>query len=172
MEERFLVQIENAEYDIVVRHDGEAYVATVNGVPQNITLSDSRSEDGNVHALIGSRSHQVNLTRNNGSWNVFVSGKEYQAKVANYRLAQLKTRLGVKETKSMSRVLKSPMPGLVLQVNVAQGDTVEQGDTLLVLEAMKMENPIKSSGAGVVSKVHVAPKDSVEKGAALIEFAD
>ncbi|MBN4057029.1 acetyl-CoA carboxylase biotin carboxyl carrier protein subunit [bacterium AH-315-J21] len=175
MEERYLVKIENSEYEIVVRPDGDNYIATIDGVAKQISLTDlseiSRGS-GDVHALIDNQSHQVSMRRDNGSWHVFVAGKEYNTSVANYQLAQLKNRLGVKDVKSMARILKSPMPGLVLEVNVSVGDTVKAGETLLVLEAMKMENPIKSTGDGEVSKIHVSAKDSVEKGMTLIEFAD
>jgi biotin carboxyl carrier protein len=66
--------------------------------------------------------------------------------------------------------ITAPMPGLILQINVQQGDTVSPGDTLLVLEAMKMENIIKSSGEGTVKSVHVSKGQSVEKGQVLVSF--
>ncbi|QQL49697.1 acetyl-CoA carboxylase biotin carboxyl carrier protein subunit [Mucilaginibacter ginkgonis] len=66
--------------------------------------------------------------------------------------------------------LKAPMPGLVLKVLVAEGDTVQKGDNLFVLEAMKMENIIKSPGEAVVRSVKIKPGDKVEKGQVLIAF--
>lgn len=66
--------------------------------------------------------------------------------------------------------IHAPMPGLVLDIKVAEGEEVSEGDALLVLEAMKMENVIKSPGAGKVKTVHVSPTDSVEKGQLLVEF--
>ncbi len=66
--------------------------------------------------------------------------------------------------------LKSPMPGLVLDVMVTSGQEVKKGDPLLILEAMKMENVLKSPGEGVVKEVAVTSGDAVEKNALLIEF--
>jgi biotin carboxyl carrier protein len=62
------------------------------------------------------------------------------------------------------------MPGLVLNVLVAEGDEVKKGESLLVLEAMKMENMIKSPTDGVIKKVSIKQGDKVEKNTLLIHF--
>jgi biotin carboxyl carrier protein len=62
------------------------------------------------------------------------------------------------------------MPGLVLDVLVSPGDSVEIGQRILVLEAMKMENAIKSPTAGVVASVNVSRGQAVEKNYILIRF--
>lgn len=64
--------------------------------------------------------------------------------------------------------LRSPMPGSVLEVLVAEGDTVEADQPLLKLEAMKMEHTIRSSGAGVVTAIHFSVGDQVEADAQLL----
>ncbi len=66
--------------------------------------------------------------------------------------------------------IKSPMPGLVLDIMVSAGDTVSEGTPLLILEAMKMENVIKSPGEGVIKAIHVNQGDSIEKKAIMIEM--
>ncbi len=65
--------------------------------------------------------------------------------------------------------LASPMPGAVLEVRVAEGDTVTAGQVLLLVEAMKMEHPITAPVDGTVTALHVAAGDAVEAGAALVE---
>lgn len=67
-------------------------------------------------------------------------------------------------------VMESPMPGIIMQVNVKVGDEVTKGQTLMVLEAMKMENDITSSYSGKVLKISVKAGDSVQAGAPLIEI--
>ena len=68
-------------------------------------------------------------------------------------------------------VVKSPMPGNVLKINVAQGQQVKEGDVLLILEAMKMENEVVSPKAGTVAQVVVAKGAVVEPGSALVVIA-
>ncbi|MFI3283142.1 MAG: biotin/lipoyl-containing protein [Rikenellaceae bacterium] len=62
----------------------------------------------------------------------------------------------------------SPLPGVILDIKVAVGDTVSVGDTLLVLEAMKMENNVDSTASGVVKSIKVKCSDSVLEGDVLI----
>ena len=66
--------------------------------------------------------------------------------------------------------LKAPMPGLIVDVRVAPGQTVQKGDPLLVLEAMKMENILKAPGEGTVAAIKVQLRDNVTKGQVLIQF--
>ncbi|TAK60931.1 MAG: biotin/lipoyl-binding protein [Bacteroidetes bacterium] len=64
--------------------------------------------------------------------------------------------------------IKSPMPGLIVAVEVAPGDEVTAGAGLLILEAMKMENEIKSPAKATVKKIEVGKGDKVEKGEVLM----
>ena len=63
--------------------------------------------------------------------------------------------------------INAPMPGNILSVNVAAGDTVKKGQVLMVLEAMKMENEIMAPRGGKVTAVAVAKGAAVESGALL-----
>jgi pyruvate carboxylase subunit B len=64
----------------------------------------------------------------------------------------------------------SPMPGRIVSVNVAVGDTVEAGDTVVTVEAMKMENPVHAPVSGTVKAVYVAEGDTVNPDECLIEI--
>ena len=65
----------------------------------------------------------------------------------------------------------APMPGNILKVAVSQGQTVKEGDLLVVLEAMKMENEIFAPKAGTVAAVNVAKGQSVDTGATMVVLA-
>jgi len=69
------------------------------------------------------------------------------------------------------RVIKSPMPGRVIKVLVAKGDSVSAGQGLVVLEAMKMENEVRTRAAGKIAEVHVSAGAAVEGNAKLVTLA-
>lgn len=101
---------------------------------------------------------------------VKVNGQVYHLEIANQYDLLLKQmgmeNLGVKKIQQV----QAPMPGLVLEVMVQNGTSVQKGDNLLVLEAMKMENIIKSPCDGIIQQVRVQKGDKVEKNAVLIKF--
>ena len=68
-------------------------------------------------------------------------------------------------------VVKSPMPGNILKINVSNGQKVNEGDVLLILEAMKMENEVVGTKAGTVAQIVVAKGAVVETGAPLVVIA-
>lgn len=65
-------------------------------------------------------------------------------------------------------VVKSPMPGNILKINVTVGQKVNEGDALLVLEAMKMENEVAAPRSGTVAQIIVSKGAVVETGAPLV----
>jgi acetyl-CoA carboxylase biotin carboxyl carrier protein len=70
----------------------------------------------------------------------------------------------------MPTPVKAHIAGTVWKVEVAVGDSVTAGQTVVILESMKMEMPVESPADGRVSRVLVAPGQAVEEGAALLEL--
>lgn len=66
--------------------------------------------------------------------------------------------------------IKAPMPGLVLDVSVVEGQEVKEGERILILEAMKMENSILIHADAVIKKIRVSKGQAVEKNQVLIEL--
>ena len=64
--------------------------------------------------------------------------------------------------------IKTPLPGVIIDVKVNVGDSVKKGDTVVVLEAMKMENNINADRDGKVAAIQVAKGDTVADGAVLV----
>jgi biotin carboxyl carrier protein len=99
-----------------------------------------------------------------------IEGKMFDVEIKD-KLDQMleKMGFGIGKEKRVSDV-KAPMPGLVLQVLVAEGQEVKDGEPVLILEAMKMENSIMLQGDAKIKKIHVKNGQSVEKGQALVEL--
>ena len=74
-------------------------------------------------------------------------------------------------TAAGGEAVEAPMPGTVLDIKVAVGDTVKAGQVLLVLEAMKIENDIPAPKDGTVVAIHVAKGETVDSGKAMISLA-
>ena len=69
------------------------------------------------------------------------------------------------------KAVTSPLPGVIIEVSVKEGDTVAAGQKVAVLEAMKVEDEIQAEKAGVVTKIHVSKGDSVLEGASIVTIA-
>lgn len=104
------------------------------------------------------------------TYTVSVNNNAYTVKISN-TLDQLIQQMGF-ESGSAKHVnaLKAPMPGLIIEINVSVGQTVQENDPLLILSAMKMENSLLSPREGVIKSVSVAVGAAVDKGQLLIEF--
>lgn len=74
-------------------------------------------------------------------------------------------------TGSGDGIVRAPMPGRIVSVNVSVGDSVTSGQAVVILESMKMENTISATSAGSVTAVHVAAGDSVQHGQTLVEIS-
>lgn len=129
--------------------------------------------EGHFHLLHNGHSYHAELVEADYAARHFVlkiNGTRYTLKIADHyeRLAQ-QLGLSVGGSQKMNTV-KAPMPGLVLNVMVEPGQTVQKGDPLLILEAMKMENVIKAAGDGQVKAVKVQQGAAVDKGQLLLEM--
>lgn len=99
-----------------------------------------------------------------------VNGLVYDTELID-KYDELVKSLGMEKfTKVEIKELKSPMPGLVIKLDVKVGDTIAKGDPIMILEAMKMENVIKSRGEGKIASITVKEGQAVEKNELLVSF--
>jgi biotin carboxyl carrier protein len=70
-----------------------------------------------------------------------------------------------------SSIVKAPLPGLIIDVKVREGEKVKAGQNIVVMEAMKMENQIQATTDGTVKKIFVKKGDNVAEGNAMVEIA-
>jgi propionyl-CoA carboxylase alpha chain len=97
-------------------------------------------------------------------------GIELKIAVRRPELAKLARHMPARAAADLSKFLLSPMPGLIVSVNVAAGEPVKAGQTLAVVEAMKMENVLKAEQDGVISRISAKAGDSVAVDQVILEF--
>jgi len=121
---------------------------------------------GGWSVLIGHASTAADVTEEDGRYVVHVEGEAYSIRVEEETRYIIRTRGGA--AGAGGQVLKAPMPGRVVLVEVTVGQAVQPGDGLLVLEAMKMENEFKASTAGTVKEIRVGSGQTVNPGDILL----
>ena len=162
---KYITTVNDQEYIIDIDQDNQI---TVNGEVYAIDFQ-SLPESGLVSLIINNHSYEgVVEDRDESLWGVLVKGELYEVTVQDeraYRLAQARGSFAAQVGEAL---VKSPMPGIIVNVPVAVGDIVAKGDTVIILESMKMENELKSPMDGEVTAVTTAAGDSVEKNQLLI----
>ncbi|MFL5338440.1 MAG: acetyl-CoA carboxylase biotin carboxylase subunit [Geminicoccaceae bacterium] len=98
-------------------------------------------------------------------------GAELRVLLRTGRAAEYAARMPLKAPPDRSRLVKSPMPGLIVSVAVAAGEEVKLGQELCVLEAMKMENVLRAERDGVVGDLKIKVRDTVAADQVLLTFA-
>ena len=106
-----------------------------------------------------------------GRYRLWHRGANVLAKVMTPRAAELASHMIERIPPDTSKLLLCPMPGLVVSINVEEGQDVKAGEALAVVEAMKMENVLRAEKDGVVSKVNAKKGDSLAVDAVILEFA-
>ena len=119
-----------------------------------------------LYSLIADNaSYEVDITPvpdERDSYRVTLGGRTYTVKVETERAHRIATMARGATHQSGALTIKAPMPGLVSQVFVSEGQSVEAGQRVAILEAMKMENEIRAPRAGTIKSVGVAPGQTVE----------
>lgn len=154
-------------------------------VVMNDALSGTIDDKAFIWDVLEKENRIFYIIKDHKSYNVEVLKADYAEKNFTVRVNGNKYQLDVKDKfdellKSLGfdnlnankvNEIKAPMPGLVLDIRVNEGDTIKKGEPVLVLEAMKMENIIKSPVDGIIKKINVKKGQAVEKNQVLVQFA-
>lgn len=113
----------------------------------------------------------INSDQTTKTTTLLINGKKTDAIVKD-KMDLLLEKLGISNiTVKKANDLKAPMPGLIHEIKVKEGQEVLQGEAILILEAMKMENVLKAPGDGTIKAIAVSQGQSVEKNQVLITFS-
>lgn len=146
--------------DVDVRDVGDAAHVHVGGQVLELRLESPGPGLFVLHH--GDRREEFHCVRDGDAVHLFWRGRAY-------RLEE-ETERSRGAHRSVAGGLEAPMPGKVIAVRVAPGDTVVKGDELLVVEAMKMENAVRAPREGRVKSVSARVGDMVSPGVVLVEL--
>ena len=105
-----------------------------------------------------------------GGFRIRTRGADMKVHVRTPRQAELARLMPEKVAPDTSKLLLCPMPGLVVKLNVEEGEEVEEGQALCTIEAMKMENILKAEKKGIISKINASAGDSLAVDEIIMEF--
>lgn len=134
---------------------------------------DTVASNSTVHVINKHQSETVEILKSDflkRNYTIKVNGNRYTIHIEN-ELDALISEMGLSLTEEIATSeIDAPMPGLIIEVIVKEGQEVKKGDFLCVLEAMKMENTLLSPRDGVIKTINISNGQTVDKGAVLIEF--
>ena len=164
---KYFVTIDGAEHEVLI--DGEQI--TLDGQRVIARLEDLPATPLQILA-IGNEVHRILARRGaeKGDYDLSIDGYRITVQALDERTRVIRSLGGAAARSAGPAHLVAPMPGLVVRVNVKEGDQVRGGQGLVVMEAMKMENELRASAPGTVARILVAPGSAVEKGATLLEM--
>jgi biotin carboxyl carrier protein len=162
---------QNSYKTAITKTDGTKVTGSLNDVSFEADILKVRED---VYSIIkDGRSYEVELVKHipeDKKLVVKVNNTSYTLDIKD-KYDDLLHSLGLDNlaTKKVNDI-KAPMPGMVLNILVSEGQEVKKGDALIVLEAMKMENILKSPTDGVIKKIAINKGVAVEKNQLLIQF--
>lgn len=155
------------------------YVATINGQEYLVEILDenrvqigdneftvdftSVSEQPMYSILVDGKSYEAYVFSEENLWNVVLHGTLYSVQVEDEREKRLRAAAGGNVVLTGDTPIKSPMPGLIISVQVEEGQTVSRGETLVILESMKMQNELLAPRDGIISRLQVEAGESVDR---------
>jgi biotin carboxyl carrier protein len=158
----YRVSVGNREYVVDVNDDQVA----VDGKPIQASLTPLNN-GGLVLLRKENRARELHvLPQGNSAYAVMVNGRHLIAQVEK---SNGKTKKRVEPVNQGA--INAPMPGMVVDVLVKEGQRVDGGEPLVILESMKMQMQLRSPCAGQVSRITVANRAQVEKGMLLVQVA-
>jgi|GEM_PF-1472014 len=158
-------------FEVETLADGRYRLLTPEG--REVLIDAYAPSQGRLQMIVEGKSYDASVraqTRADAQVQaVQIRGEFHEFEVLNARQKRM-LAAGIGARGADGPDLVSPMAGKVVAVVCAEGDTVAQGDCIIIVEAMKMENDLKAHVGGAISKIHVAEGDAVEVGDVLISI--
>jgi propionyl-CoA carboxylase alpha chain len=141
------------------------------GAAHHVLVSRWRPGDPVWHGTIDGEAISVQVRPVLNGFDLAHRGVELRAFVYTEGEAAAARLMPLKKAADSGKLVRCPMPGLIISVAVTEGQEVKAGDTLAVVEAMKMENVLRAERDGVVKTIKAKPGDSLAVDAVIMEFS-
>jgi biotin carboxyl carrier protein len=162
---KLVLEVGGRSYQVAVSAVENVY--TVDLPSGRFTLDVRRASSGHALSLINDgESLEAWAVPTRGAYHVQVLGKSYDIEVEDALRAKLK-RLEAGGESRQREVIRAPMPGVVVELMVSEGQAVEAGTPVVIVEAMKMRNEFSAKISGIVGKIYVVPGQTVERNSEL-----
>ena len=166
----WVVNLQGLRYEVKVQADPEgATVVFEDGSSHRVT-SDWTPGKQLAELMVDAERLVLKVGKISGGFRLRSRGADLKVHVRSPRQAELADLMPEKLPPDTSKMLLCPMPGLIVKINVAEGDEVQEGQPLCTVEAMKMENILRAERKGVVAKVNAGPGDSLAVDDVIMEF--
>ncbi len=166
----WVVTLGGAEFEVSIAADHEgSNVRFADGEEMRVT-SDWVPGASLARLVVAGAPLVLKVDKIAAGFRIRTRGADLKAYVRTPRQAELARLMPEKLPPDTSRLLLCPMPGLVVKLDVAEGDEVQEGQALCTIEAMKMENILRAEKKGVVAKVNAAVGDNLAVDDVIMEF--
>jgi propionyl-CoA carboxylase alpha chain len=168
--EHLIVLLDGRSYPVSVRPEDGTYRVEIEGEKR---LAATDWQPGEILLQIRNGGHRatVQIDRLPGAaFRLVHGGVIRRAQVLQPRAADLLALMPEKQASDTSRLLLSPMPGLLSSVAVSRGQEVKAGEPLAVVEAMKMENILRAERDGRIARIRANPGDTLAVDQVILEF--
>ena len=162
----FIVTLDKEKFTVdTIQKD----IVEINGKKHSIEIS--KLSPFTYQLLFNNKIFHITTSKLSGNlFSFLIDGHYFECTVRTRLEEKAESILNVSSDSSQEVTIKSPMPGLILRINNAEGVSVKKGDSLILLEAMKMENEIRSPCDGIVSEISIKENVSVEKNQILMKI--
>ena len=164
---KYFVNIGEREFEVEVRDRAGKLEARIGGELVDYGYAEV-DQAGQVALLMEQACYGVSIAGSHNDYDVTVAGHRFAVVIEDER--ERAAHAAEREKHKGGGVVKSVMPGVIVALNISEGDIVEEGQPMLILEAMKMQNEIGAPGEGRVKRVFVSAGEAVAAGAKLVEL--
>lgn len=164
------VTVQGQSYDLTIAADRDgATITFADGTSHRVTGTWSPG-DQLADMQVDGEALVMKVGKISGGFRIRSRGADLKVHVRTPRQAELARKMPEKQPPDTSKLLLCPMPGLIVMIDVEEGQEVQDGQALCTVEAMKMENILRAERKGIVAKINAGPGDSLAVDDVIMEF--